>query len=279
MMKSRREIVLQAFLGKLPPEKREKLETFLPEELRYSPQEETHSNKEPSKDLFEQIHWSWFLPTLKTYAEKEQQCFLAALPKDVADNISASLHITPLSEPLTQSANSYLLGLLKSSLIPSSADLLPQEYLPASPLNQLLSITKKQFIELLQLLGLHDLAVELRQIVDTKTLKKLHSFITEKEHKRIKELSSYQKNSLSPRQLLDRWDGEEESLRILLHRRGLIRLGAALQSQHPDLIWHICHQLDIGRGSSLLKLCSQETPSTLSESIFQEIDDLIRNYL
>ncbi|MBX9744601.1 MAG: hypothetical protein K2X08_05260, partial [Chlamydiales bacterium] len=257
-----------------------RLEKFLPEEARHSPQE---FNKESSKDLpknfFEQIHWSWFLPTLKTYAEKEQQCFLAALPKLVAENISTSLHIAPLSKSLTKSANSYLVQLLKSSLIPASEDLLPQEYLPASPLNQLLSLSKKQLIELIQLLGLHDLAAELRQIVETKTLKKIYSFITEKEHQRIKEVASYQKTGLSPRQLLDRWDGEEESLRILLHRRGLMRLGVALRSQHPDLIWYICHQLDIGRGSSLLKLCAQETPSTPSEPLLQEIDDLIRNYL
>ena len=69
------------------------------------------------------------------------------------------------------------------------------------------------------------------------------------------------------------WDGE--SLRTLLHRRGLMRLGAGLFGQDPDLIWTLCHQLDIGRGGAVMKLCTKEAASEIAR---RQIEELMGSY-
>jgi hypothetical protein len=74
---------------------------------------------------------------------------------------------------------------------------------------------------------------------------------------------------------LDRWDGSEESFRLLLHRRGIARLGVGLSGQDPDFIWTICHQLDIGRGNTLFKLCAKEPIHGVSDAVIRQIQELL----
>ncbi len=284
-MTSRNEIILKAFLSRCPPEKQSRLEKFLPEAKRLRLSEAPSfphilaEGKPTAPSLLDLVHWSWFLPTLKTYSQTEQTAFLSALPSSAALNLSKSLQIPYTFMPLTEIARSYFQNLLKRSLVSYKENLLPPEYLPPSPLNELLRLSKKQLIHLVNLLSLHDLAAELRQIVETKILKKIYSFLTEEERKRLKELSSYKEHPALARLSLERWDGQEDSLRVLLHRRGLVRLSLALSAQDPDLIWYLGHQFDIGRGTSLLTLCAKETASERSESMIREIDELMRNYL
>ncbi len=76
---------------------------------------------------------------------------------------------------------------------------------------------------------------------------------------------------------LDKWEGSREAFRHLLHRRGLARLGAALSGQDPDLVWYVCHQLDIGRGNTLFKLCLKESLPGISELIARQIEELSAN--
>ncbi|HAB99477.1 MAG TPA: hypothetical protein DCE71_06625 [Parachlamydiales bacterium] len=285
MTTSRDEIILKAFLSRCSPEKQSRLETFLPEAKRLrlnavAPFTDIEAaGKFTSDSLLAIVHWSWFLPTLKTYSQAEQIAFLSALPSHAALNISKSLQIPYSLMPLTEIARSYIQNLLKRSLISYKEYLLPPEYLPASPLNELLRLSKKQLIHLVNLLSLHDLAAELRQIVETKILKKIYSCLTEEERKRLNELSSYKEHPALPRLSLDRWDGQEDSLRVLLHRRGLIRLSLVLSGQDPDLIWYIGHQFDIGRGTTLLTFCAKVAGLQQSESMIREIDELMRNYL
>jgi hypothetical protein len=284
-MTSRNEILLKAFLNRCSPEKQRRLERFLPESkkaaLSQTPSftQKITPEKSISSSLFDLVHWSWFLPTLKTYSEVEQIGFLSALPSSSALKLAQELQLAALPSPLTNVARSYFRALLERSLTLHKKDLLPLDYLPASPLNELLSLSQKKLIHLVNLLSLHDLAGELRQIVETKILKKIYSFLSEEERKRLKEISSYKDFFSVSRLPLDRWNGQEDSLRLLLHRRGLARLSLALAGQDPDLIWYVSHQFDIGRGTNLLTLCAKETTSERSESMVREIEELIRNYL
>lgn len=91
----------------------------------------------------------------------------------------------------------------------------------------------------------------------------------------MKKISAQKEISPWPRLGLDRWDGEEESFRHLLHKRGLARLGLALSGQDPDLVWAICHQLDIGRGHTLFKLCGKSAAPGLSDAAIRQIEELL----
>ncbi len=275
-------------MSRCPPEKRKALERFLPE-LERLRLEELPSFEEgvtpegfTNGGILEQVHWSWFLPTLKTYPIKEQKLFLTALDPVAAQNLAHSLEISDFPQEMSQTGRSFLRQILLNSLLGTKDRLLPIDYLPPSPLKPLLRLSKKELTKLIDFLSLHDLAAEMRQIVETKILKKIYSFLSEDERKFFKQTMAHQKESFPmPRMGLDRWDGAEESFRHILHRRGITRLGIALSAQDPDFIWYICHQLDIGRGNVLHKLCGKEAaaglPTGLTDLIIRQIEEILAN--
>lgn len=277
-MIERRELVLKGFLSRCAPDKREALERLLPnQEQRRLAELLPYPIEKPKEtpDVFEKVHWSWFLPTLKSHSLSEQQLFLASLEGSYSKNLERELHIPPPKNDLIPVAKNFLRGLLFSSLVGPVNELLPSECLPPHPLNRLLTLSKKELTQLIDDLSLYDLAAELRQIVETKILKKIYSFLTEDQKKFLK-IAMAQKESFSvPRIGLDKWDGTAELFHHLLHRRGLARLGAALSGQDPDLIWYVCHQLDIGRGTALFKLCEKEGMPELTDAVLKQIEECL----
>jgi hypothetical protein len=274
-------MVLKALLSRCEPEKRRALERFLPEAERRQLEKLPTFSKDVQLDYFsnghilEKVHWSWFLPTLKTYPETEQKLFLLALDPYAAKNLAKTLTLSSNGQEMSEIGRSFLRKTLLNSLLGPEDRLLPTDYLPPSPLNRLLPLSKKELTRLIDLLSLHDLAAELRQIVETKILKKIYSLLTEEEKKFLKLAMNYKDPFHLGKLGLDRWDGSEESIRTLLHKRGISRLGAALSGQDPDLIWYICHQLDIGRGNALDKACAKEPIHGVTDVIIRQIEELI----
>lgn len=273
-------MVLKAFLSRVEPQKKRELERFLSreeqEEIESLPyfSEEVQLDRFSNGNILEKVHWSWFLPTLKAYSETEQKLFLSALNPYAAKNLAKTLTLSLNGTELSEAGRSFLRKLLFDSLLGPRDCLLPIDYLPSSPLNRLLNRTKKELTHVIDLLSLYDLAVELRQIVETKILKKIYSLLTEEERKFLKNALNHKDPFVLGKLGMERWDGSEESLRTLLHKRGLVRLGAALSGQNSDLIWYICHQLDIGRGAALHKLCAKEPIHGVTEAIIRQIEEL-----
>jgi hypothetical protein len=275
------ETVLKALLSRCEPEKKRALERFLPQEellrLERLPAlaEEVKCEGFANGGVLEKVHWSWFLPTLKTYPETEQMLFLSALDSKAAKNLAKVLTLSSDSQEITEVARGYLRQILLNSLLGAHDRLIPVGYLPITPLKALLNLSKKELTRFIDFLSLHDLAAELRQIVETKILKKIYSLLSEEERKFLKVAMAHKEHFVHSRMGLDRWDGSEEALRIALHRRGLTRLGAALSGQDPDLIWYVCHQLDIGRGGALFKQCMKEPIHGVSDVIIRQIEELL----
>lgn len=257
------------------------LEKFLPEserrELEELPPftEEVRPDRFTNGNVLEKVHWSWFLPTLKAYPETEQKLFLSAVDSYAAKNLARALILSSNGQEMSEIGRLFIRKILLDSLLGPHDRLLPKEYLPPSPLKGLLNLSKKELTRLIDLLSLHDLAAELRQIVETKILKKIYSLLSEEERKFLK-LAMAHKDPFALGKLgMDRWDGSEESLRTLLHKRGLARFGAGLSGQDPDFIWYICHQLDIGRGTALHKLCAKEPIHGVTDAIIRQIEELL----
>lgn len=272
------EKVLKAYLSRLPIEEREALERFLPEDERLFlhdlPSYEYEGETNASQNILETVHWSWFLPTLKTFSLPEQRLFLSVLSQHAAQSLANALSITfGKPEEITEIARTYLRKQLMVSL--DGANVVPTEFLPASPLNRLLHLSKKDLIHLIDLLSLYDLSSEFRQIIETKILKKIYSLLTEEQKNVLKQISAtHDKNHLGP-MALDRWDETEEALHAMMHRRGLMRLGCALAGEDCDLIWTLCHQLDIGRGGALFKLSAKEMSSDVAKRQVIEMMELM----
>ena len=278
------EIAFKMFLSSAPDERKQRLLRFLSEEETLRLRELQDLAAKPDQEawafqsLLDSVHWSWLIAPLKTYSSHEQKLFLASLDPSLSEPIAKSLHLFGSLSSISKTAKNYFRSCLENSLLTDEKALLPMQYLAENPLSELLKCSKKQLMHLVDLLSLQDLAAELRHIVETKTLKKIYSFLTKEEQKRLKEISSQKDLFPTKRLSLGRWDGTEESLRLLLHKRGLARLGLALSGQDPQFVWYLIHQFDIGR-AALIQLALKKATDERSESICQEIKELIRDYL
>ena len=190
-MKNREQFVLKAFLSHCSDKKKEALEKFLPEReldlLKKIPSIDKPDQIEEGS-LIDIVHWSWFLEILKNHSETEQKLLLQALPPYAAKNLAKSLTLTSTQETLHNVTKKYLQSFLIGSLIGPHNRLLPKEFLPPSPLKPLLNLSKNKLTELIDFLALHDLAYDLRQIVETKILKKIYSLLSEEERQFLKKL-------------------------------------------------------------------------------------------
>jgi hypothetical protein len=274
-------MVLKAHLHWCTPEVREALLRFLPDKERQylanlpNAQEDNLPEEISVLQGIEKVHWSWFLPTIKAFSEREQRLFLAVLEPYAAEQIKTLLSLQGPVEEITETAKAFLREQLVCSLVPTREGILPVNYLPPSPLNHLLSLSKKQLIHLIDSLALYDLAQEVRQIVETKILKKLYSLLSEEQKYLLKHITPHREFNVLPKLGIDKWDGTEESLKIIIHRRGIARLGLALAGQNMDLIWMLCHQLDIGRGGTLFRLCEKEKRSSAADTVQRQIEELL----
>lgn len=273
------EWVLKAILNRYPAATKE-IERFLPkaekERLDAMPSFSPATDVE-ELPLLDRVHWSWLLPTLEPLTARDQKLFISALPPHAKENLCRELHIKmPPAEELGRTVREFAVQTLEVSLTGEPAEILPVYFLPPTQLKPLLDLDKKQLVELIDSLSLIDLAVELRQIVETKILKKIYSFLSEEEKKSLKKVAHVKQPFTVSRLPLDKWDGEEKSFRLLLHKRGLARFSAALSTQHPDFIWYICHQLDIGRGRALAKLSESEAAKLASIPIIHQIEEMLR---
>ena len=275
------EIVLRAFLSRQPQDIQDRLLRFLPPNQRERV-EQLPSFAESTKPEIEQgaildrVHWSWFVPMLRDYSPHEAALFLSCMDQRSAQALSMEIPCKEPKEKLEGIGRKYLRTVLLDSLLGAHNKLLPTAFLPPSPLNRLVSLSKSTFIELIDLLSMHDLAAEIRQIVETKILKRLYSFLTDAQRDCLKTAASKIEPMLLPKMGLDRWDGSEQMLRTTLHRRGLTRLGLALSKQSSSLTWYLCHQLDIGRGSALFKSAKEANPHSAELAIKQVIEILDR---
>lgn len=247
-----------SFLQKCPAEKREALFWYLP----ISDQKNLSTLALPTEDLTEgiesldeqlkRIHFSWFAPFLRTLSEMEARLFLSALSQPQVNGLKKILLLT--NHPVTTSP--LVKGFLQKTLWEKIAekDLLPWQCLPASALNQLLSLSERQLELSINLLGLHDLSVEMRLIIETAKLKKIQSILSVEQQHYLKEILQKKEPLTFPRMALEKWDGKEESLKYLIQQRGLNRLAKALASEHPSLLWHVSHKMDIEKAEVLKKL-------------------------
>lgn len=203
------------------------------------------------------IHPSWLLPVLAEMPEEAQKVVVAALPKHQSRYLIEQLKIKPLEQQLSEPVKGYL---LKSFVqrVPGAPDVLDGNFLPQSPLAQLIHWKREEIIELSKYLGLIDLANEIRSVIDKRKLQKVYDCLTHREQNYLKQ-AMLQKEKIATVSLgIDRWGGDCEKLRTVIQSRGLIRLATALSGEHPDLIWQISHILDKARGLILVKHVSAQ---------------------
>lgn len=272
-------IVCKAFLQKCHPKKRESLISYLPaaEKSLVESLPPTHGDPaqgfESLAEFLNKIHFSWFSTFLRTLAENEIRLFVASLSEHQAKGLKKILRLSNSLPALTSFSKHFFHERLLDALKEKNQIPLPISCLPVSPMNVLLELDEEELNALVKYLGLHDLALELRYIIETAKLKLIHTAFSEEELHYLKTLMQ-QKEALSFKRMnLDRWDGSIEDLKSMLQQRGLNRLAKSLFGLDPNLIWHLRHRFDTEKAASLQKLSTAlEHPKAATVLMQQVID-------
>jgi hypothetical protein len=274
-------IVFNAFLHKCPPEKRGQLVGCLSEKQRKNIGESNAINGNPTQGIqpmeitLDQIHYTWFAPYLRTLGMREIPLFLAALSEAQATGLKKALLFSGAMPSLRKMAKKFLRTTLFQEVTSDQTDLLPLECLPKSPLNVLLDLGIGDLNTLIDYLGLHDLAVEVKQIIETAKLKKIYNALSQEEQNYLKILLQSREPVAFSRMGLANWKGDAESLKTLLRQRGINRLAKALYGQNPSLIWYLAHKMDTDRAILLQKLCAPLENAAATKLLISQILELL----
>lgn len=223
--------------------------------------------------LLDRIHPSWIAPVLRSLPEGEIRLFISALNDQLSQSVKTLLRFSGEAIKLTEIGKLYLQKILYQKI--ANTSLLPVECLPESPLNVLIDLRSADLMALTDFLGLHDLAVEIRQIVDKRKLSLIQESLPSSEKAYLAILTQSRESvTFTPMGLLN-WQGDQDVLKQLIQQRGINRLAKALSLQNSSLVWYVAHKMDSDRGLLLSKLATPLEKSQAAEILTTQVLELI----
>ena len=221
------------------------------------------------------IHYSWISPFLRMLAEKEIGFFLSSLSHPQALSVGKDLLFAGKLPSLTPLGKQFLQGKLLGYLTAEIEDLLPLTALPESPLNVLLDLKNDTLNLSLDFLGLHDLAIEVRQIIEKHKLNKIYEALTPPQLNYLKILMQSPEPVAFSRMGLSTWNEDKEKLKILIRQRGGNRLAKALYGQDPSFTWYVLHKLEVERALLVKKLYAPMENNRATQILIDQILEFI----
>lgn len=253
--------VFNAFIHRRDPNKRDALLSLLPEDKRQIAKALSPTEKDPltssfdEHDLIDSVHPSWLSSLIRGAPDGELGLYLAALSPEASLRIQKELlYSKPLLE-IPPIAKGYIRQQLFLHLLDAEADFLPASMLPHSPLTSLLDLNPYQLKTIVEFLGLHDLSVDMKQIIDSARLKKIQACLQPEAQNYLAHLASKKEPVLFKKLELSHWDGRSDTLKKVIYQRGMNRLAKALFPEHPMLKWHIARRLSTEDAPVLYSLC------------------------
>lgn len=219
------------------------------------------------------IHYSWMLDTLKKIPEPSVLYLLAMIQKEKAEKLKAALGIRSKVPSLSPLMRKFILKYLANDI--PFKDTPPFSHIVESELSALAHLQKQELIQLIDFLGLYDLSEEIHNIVDKRLLEKIYNALTPKKKSYVKKCLLSKEKLVTNRLNLEYWDGDPEKLSKLIHHRGMVRLGYALCNQDNNLIWHITHILDSGRGKKLLRYINDKEIPGVTKTLREQVLDVM----
>jgi hypothetical protein len=259
-MRSSSRIFLKAFLEHCSPTERSSLVKYLAPIEKNTLEKIPRTYGNPLQDIetpaiaLRRVHPSWISPFLRTLSEKEIGLFLATLNPAQAQAVGKELLFSGETPSVSHLGKEFLQKTLLGYLTAEVDDLLPLSCLPESPLNALLDL-KSEILNLsLDFLGLHDLSMEMRQIIEKNKISKINETLTSHQLNYLKILLQSSEPVSFAKMGLANWNDDQEKLKSLIRQRGANRLAKALHGQDPSLVWYLLHKLDFERALLVRKL-------------------------
>lgn len=232
------------------------------------------SNKEPDLMLFVPEKWlssmdnSWLAPEVQKLSKPLQDVYEKAFP-----GIFGKEQLEASRTTYNDTIQDFLIAYLHSQWKEHEAP--PKELLPTWELSSLLDMTRQEFLEVVDLLAMHDLVEEMRHIVDKRLLQAvLEQLSSEQQHylrMLLRQKSRLKPTSLSIKELLK----EGTKFPQTLHKLGLKRMAFALSGASPDFLWHILHRIDLPRAKFLQNhIQKEEVPNQTPQALVQVVHSI-----
>lgn len=218
-------------------------------------------------------HYSWIHNLLEPFDKNERSAVMVLFNERQQQEAAKLFNEVHTPQKLTPIALKFYKYYFYPKLNWDSV--LPQEYLPEGPYNYLLNLKKNELVKAMDFLGLYDLAHEMKRIVANKLLKDIYTCLNKEQQQFLRQCMHAKDNVMTPNLHLEIWNGEKKALMQLLHRRGISRMALALSGQHPDLIWHLAHILDTGRGQLLQKITQKAKVPSLSDAVGLQLENVL----
>ncbi len=280
-MKLQEKALLHALLSH--PSGREHLLRYLPQELAEeiqqwpTPKSHDFSKLLSQKTWARSMHYSWFYEPLKTLTPETAHLFLSLLPEKEAREVSKMLSLSPKPVSYSPFMHPFLMDEFKRK-VQQGVEVISEDYLPPSSFNMLLTLNKTQFFNLIDLLGVHDLSADLRQVVNKELLRKIYTALSGEQLRFLHYCSKQPMKWIPPGLGLLAWDGSKAKLQRMLHGRGLARLGRALGNEDESLKWHLLHRLDTGRAGVVEKIFRQKQDMALIPYFKNQVLHIVKRY-
>ncbi len=227
------------------------------------------------QEFLKNIHYSWIAPHVQKLPQHVQELLVSALANPLAAGLKKYLKINARIA-LPPRASFFFVKKLYDQV--HQPDVLDPTLLLKDNLSILLDLSRKELMDLVDFLGLYDLAEEVRYIVDKKSLQSVYSCLDNKKLQFVR-ICLHQKNKLAvPKLNLQKWNGNCVELANTLHQRGLYRLGKALSGCHPNFLWHLSRRFDTGRSKVLEKYYAKQPSPGITSSLVQQVMNVM-NYL
>lgn len=274
-MDNRTLMMLRVFANRFNPSAGEALLKFLPKETMQAVLNQNIRSKDLSPllnqphALFQHLHYTWIKPAIDQFPERLHPLFISALNSEQVSGLYQDREPIALSSPVRNFLQNLIFNFLHTEKV------LPFEYLPPSDLAVLTSWNKTQLVRLIDFLGIHDLASEVRRIVNKDHLKNIYSCLTPQQYNYLSICLHQREQIVAPKLGIDPSVKGCPHLKPILHRRGLVRFGKALCGQHPDFAWYLSRIFDKGRGRVILSAYQPQADPALTALLKTQVMNLM----
>lgn len=263
-MKLTQGMVLRVLINRFHPEGVESLSPFLGEDALRLLEGETLEFNRPDEllnahhRLLSKIHYSWLVPAIQKLNGPLQAHVIAQMPEPSRSKLAQHFQIAELPERLHPFLREVLVHKVISRLGEESH--IHPQLVESGTFSDLEPLTKHQLLDVIDCLGVHDIALEIKQIVDKRKLAKVIETLTPLQKAFLKSAVHERAVWNSTPVGLENWAGDRKNLLRTLHKRGIARFGIALQGADPEFRRLILLKLDTGRAGRLEQVFEEQHP-------------------
>lgn len=217
-----------------------------------------------------QIHYSWIAEVIEQFPPSFQGSLITSLPISQSRDLIKFKNRSDLRKrPLPLITKKFFQNILHKN-IEGFREILKQDFIRPYPLTKLLDMDIHLLFEMFDLLGLYDLSIKLKYVIDKKILSNIYDCFSPSRKKFLLSLIHHTDKIQLSEVDLSNWSGDPIFLKKIIHKKGILRLGKALSGYPKDFMWHLTHKLDTGRGRLLMRYYSEEKLS-IAESLSEQV--------